>query len=492
MSAAQDLAHSAARGAVFTMGAQLARILLQLLSVVVLARLLTPHDYGLLAIALVIVGIGEIFRDFGLTSAAVQAPVLSNGQRDNLFWINSSLGVFLAIIVFLSAWPITWVSGQDELLVIVQALSLVFVLNGLATQYRAQLMRALGFTALAIADVVSAAVALVIAVGAAVLGAGYWALVYQQLATAAILLIMLVWFGRWRPGMYSRQHKVGELVRFGWHLVATNLITYGAAQVDTILVAAKFGTAPLGFYNRAYQIVMTPLNQIRSPITNVALPVFSRAQEDRERFNSFVVAGQLALGYSLGVPLLLVCGLAEPVVAIMLGAQWEEATPVLRFFAIAGTLTTLSFVGYWVYVSRGLSKQLLQYSLVSTAIRLICIVGGSFFGVVGIAAGFALAPALAWPLSIFWLSRVTDLPVRALYTGASRILLVSATGALAAWAASEAVASAGGPWLSLGCGLAAAAAAIGLLFVVPQLRRDAATLRSIVKLMVQGRRKLQD
>lgn len=486
-----NLAQSAARGALFTMGAQFTRILLQLLSVIILARLLTPHDYGLLAIALVIVGVGEIFRDFGLTSAAVQAPSLSDGQRDNLFWINSGLGVALAALVFLAAWPIVWVSNQPELLGIVQALSIVFVFNGLATQYRAQLMRALRFGALAWADVVSAAVALGVAVATALLGAGFWALVFQQLTTALLLLIMLVWFGRWLPRRYSRQHDVGGLIRFGWHLVATNLITYGAAQVDTILVAAKFGTSPLGFYNRAYQIVMTPLNQIRSPLTNVALPVFSRAQDDRDRFNTFVSSGQLALGYSLGVPLLIVCGLADPVVALMLGPQWEEAVPLLRFFAVAGALTTISFVGYWVYVSRGLSKQLLQYSLVSTGIRLACIIGGSFFGVIGIAAGFALAPALAWPVSIYWLSRLTVIPVRALYAGAARILFVAASGATVAWLAAAAIAATAEPWLELGAGLGAAAAVIAVLFILPPLRRDASTLLAFVRLMAPGRRKTQ-
>lgn len=484
----QDLAHSAARGALFTMGAQVARILLQLLSVVILARLLTPHDYGLLAIALVLVGVGEIFRDFGLTSAAVQAPSLSDGQRDNLFWINSGLGAALAVVVLLVSWPLAWLSDHPELLGIVQALSVVFIINGLATQYRAQLMRALRFTALAVADIVSAAAALAAAVAAALLGAGYWALVLQQLAAAVVLLVLLVWFGRWIPRRYSRRHEIGGLIRFGWHLVASNLITYGASQVDTVLVAAKFGAAPLGVYNRAYQLVMTPLNQVRSPITNVALPIFSRAQEDRDRFNGFVAAGQLALGYSLGVPLLLMCGMAEPVVAIMLGPQWEAAVPVLRCFAIAGALTTLSFVGYWVYVSRGLSKQLLQYSLVSTAIRVTCIVAGSFFGVVGIAAGFAIAPAIAWPLSIFWLSRLTELPVRALYEGASRILLVSVCGALVSWAVSAAVLPVAGHWLALGAGLLSAAGAIGLLCLLPQLRRDARTLLSFARLMIRRQR----
>ncbi|WP_224779686.1 lipopolysaccharide biosynthesis protein [Leucobacter sp. Psy1] len=485
MTMTDELAHSAARGALFTMGAQLARILLQLLSVVILARLLSPHDYGLLAIALVVVGVGEIFRDFGLTSASVQAPILTNGQRDNLFWINTGLGAGLAGIAFLAAWPVSWLTGQSDLLGILQVLSIVFVVNGLATQYRAQLMRALQFRALAVADIVSAAFALGGAVVAALLGAGYWALVVQQLAAAAILLVTLVWFGRWLPGRYSRQHDVRGLVAFGWHLVVTGLITYGAAQIDTIVVAAKFGTTSLGLYNRAFQIIMTPLNQIRSPLTNVALPVLSRAQEHRERFDHFVTAGQLALGYSLGLPLLLVCGMADPVVTIMLGPQWEAAVPLLRCFAIAGALTTLSFVGYWVYVSRGLSRQLLRYSLVSTALRAVCIIAGSFFGVIGVGIGFALAPAIAWPVSIFWLSRITTLPVRPLYGGALRMLSASTVTALAAWAASTAAMPVAGAWVALVTGLAAAAATAGLLVLIPPLHRDVRTLTGFGRLMLR-------
>ncbi len=485
MAVSDDLAHSAARGALVTMAAQAARIVLQLVSVVVLARLLSPHDYGLLAIALVVVGLGEIFRDFGLTSASVQAPTLSTGQRDNLFWVNSALGLVLAGIVFISAGPIASVSDTPELSGIVRTLSSVFVINGFATQYRAQLMRALRFKALAITDVVSAAIALIIAIIAALLGAGYWALIIQQLTTATILLLMLLFFGRWIPGRLSRHDKIGALLRFGWHLVATNLINYASGKIDTILIAANFGTVQLGVYNRSFQLVMTPLSQVRSPITNVALPVFSRAQTDRAQFNSFVVAGQLALGYVLGIPLLLICGMAEPVVAIMLGQQWGDAVTPLRCFAIAGTLTTMSFVGYWVYVSRGLSKQLLYYSLVATGLRVICVVIGSLFSMEAVALGFAVSAALEWPLSIFWLSRITVIPVRALYAGASRILVVSGSAALAAWAVSSIVMPLGGSWAATAAGSLAGAFTIAILMLIPILRRDFKTLRRFAALMVK-------
>lgn len=477
------LAHSAARGALFTMTAQAVRIILQLLSVVVLARLLSPEDYGLLTIALLVVGVGEIFRDFGLTSASVQAPTLSAGQRDNLFWINTAIGVLLASLAFGLSWVVGAISGHQELVGILQALSVVFIVNGCATQYRAQLLRALRFKLLAVIDIAGAAIALIAAVVAALLGAGYWALVIQQLSLALVLFIGAVWGGRWRPRWYSFTHPVRPMLALGWHLVSTNLVLYATSQVDTVLVAARFGAAPLGLYNRAYQLVMTPLAQVRSPLTNVALPVLSRMQHERARFNSFVTAGQLALGYALGVPLMVAAGLAEPLVAVLLGSQWQDAAPVLRLFAVAGVLTTLSFVGYWVYVSRGLGKQLFRYTLVSTTIRVSCIFAGSFFGMVGIAAGYALAVAIAWPVSLFWLSRVTEVPVRALYLGATRILLISGAAGVGSWGASQLVS---GDWAALGTGIASGIAIVAIGLLLPPIRRDVRVLRGFVRLM--GRR----
>jgi len=481
------LAHDAARGALFTMIAQAARILLQLISVAVLARLLTPHDYGMLAIVLVLVGLGEIFRDFGLTSASIQAPELSTGQRDNLFWINAAIGTGLGLLMLLASWPLGAITGESDIVGMAQWLSLLFVCNGLATQHRANLMREVRLRPLAIVDVAAAAIALAIAIAAALLGAGFWALVIQQLCNGAISLIGVVIAGRWLPRRYSRAHSVRTMITFGWNLVAANLVQYAARQVDTVLVAGRFGTASLGLYNRAFQLVMTPLGQVRSPLQSVALPVLSRLQRDQPRFETYVTAAQLALGYLIGIPIAMLAGLAEPVVAIMLGDAWAEAAPILRMFAIAGLLTTLSYVGYWVYLARGLGAQLLRYTLVTAAIKVVCIVIGSFFGLIGVAIAFAVHPAIAWPISLAWLSRVTPMPTRRLYGGGVRIFIVTLLAGVAAWGAGEA-ASPLGSWAAVGAGLAAGVVTASASLLVPIYRRDAQSLMGFVRLMATRRR----
>lgn len=484
---ASSLAHDAARGAFFTLAAQGMRIILQLVSVVVLARLLTPHDYGMLAIVLVAVGVGEIFRDFGLTSATIQAPQLSTGQRDNLFWLNTLIGTALALIMFGISWPLGAIIGEPAIVGMAQWLSILFIANGLATQYRANLMRDVRLRPLAIADVAAAAIALAVAIVAALLGAGYWALVVQQLVNGLIALIGVVIAGRWLPGRYAREHSVRALVTFGWNLVAANLVQYAARQVDTVLVALRFGTAPLGLYNRAFQLVMTPLGQVRGPLQSVALPVLSRIQQDQPRFNTYVSAAQLALGYLIGIPLAILAGLAQPVVAIMLGDAWLDAVPLLRLFAIAGIMTTLSYVGYWIYLARGLGGALLRYTMVTACIKIVCVGVGSLFGVVGVAVGFAVHPAIAWPISIAWLSRVTPLPTRRLYGGAMRVFGVALLAGAAAHLAGGPLA-AFGPWPEVGAGLGAGLLAAAAALLLPVYRRDAASLLAFIRLMARRRR----
>jgi len=481
---ASPLAHSAARGAYFTLAAQAARIVLQLMSVVILARILSPHDYGLLAIVLVVVGLGEIFRDFGLTSASIQAPELTTGQRDNLFWINAGIGVVLTAIMFSLSWAIGAVTAEPELVGISQWLSLAFLLNGLTTQHRANLMRDLKLRPLAVIDVASSAIALAVAIGAALVGAGYWALVIQQLVTAGVVLVGVVIAGRWVPRAYSRSHPVKQMVNFGWTLVATNLIGYASRQIDTVMISFRFGTVPLGLYNRAFQLITTPLNQVRSPLQSVALPVLSRVQQDQPRFENYVTAAQLALGFLFGIPVAIVAGLAEPAVDIMLGSRWAEAAPMLRMFAIAGILTTVSFVGYWVYLARGLGADLLRYSIVTALIKVVCIVIGSFFGILGVAIAFAVHPAIAWPISLAWLSRITPMPRRQLYQGAGRIIAVSLAAGLAAWGAAQLVAGTNA-WIQLAAGLVAGLAVSAAALLIPAYRCDATTLSAFVRLMLK-------
>lgn len=480
------LGSTAARGALTMLTGQGMRILLQFAGVVILARLLSPHDYGLLAIVVVIIGVGEIFRDFGLSSAAVRAPELTSEQGTNLFWINTGIGVVLGGALFAAAAPLAAVYGQVEVRPIAQAMAIIFVLNGLATQFRAHLMRGLRFRWLAIVDVLAAALALGVAIGGALLGWEYWALVAQQITQALVILMGAVLGARWRPGKPRRDVSVRSFLRFGGNLVLSQVVNYGTNNVDTALVGYAYGAAPLGLYNRAYQLVVTPLSQIQSPVTSVAIPILSTIQDDQKRFSAYLVRGQFALGYPISLALGVVVVAAEPITELMLGEKWLAAVPLLQLFAVAGVARNLAFVGYWVYVVRGLSGSLFRYSLVTGGIRVLCVVAGLHWGVVGVAAGLALAPWIAWPISLLWLSRVTTVPTRALYSGALRIISVATLSAGTAFLTITALPELTAIISIIVIAIVAACVA-GLLCAIPVFRRDARALWDVVALVRKSR-----
>jgi PST family polysaccharide transporter len=480
--ARDGLGRAAARGAGVTLAGQGARILLQLASVTVLARLLDPRDYGLFAVGLVVVGIGEVVRDLGLTTAAIRAPSLTRAQRDGLFWLNTAAGGLLGLAAVLAAGPVAAAFGEPQLVPVLRVLAVTFVLNGLVAQYRAGLTRDLRFGSLAVTDLTAQVLALTAAVVTAVLGAGYWALVVQQLTQGAVVLVTAVALARWLPGRPRRAAGLGSFLRFGGGVTGTQLVYYVGNNLDNLALGLWAGPAALGVYNRGYQLLMNPLNQVRAPAGNVAIPVLARLQDDAVRAGEYLRRGQLALGYTVVAALALGAGAAVPVVAVMLGDRWAQVAPVLALLAVAGSAQTLAYVGNWVYLSRGLSGALLRYTLVTLLISATCIGVGSRWGVVGVAAGYAAAALLEWPLSLWWLSRITDIPVRALLLGGLRVTACATAAGAASFLGTQ-LADGAHPLLriaaAVACGLAVYAAAAVLPPVRADLRGVAAWARSM-------------
>jgi O-antigen/teichoic acid export membrane protein len=485
--AGPSLGARAARGVAVAMTGQGLRIAVQVLSVVVLARLLTPHDYGRLAMVMAVIGVADVFRDLGLSTAAVQARSLSEQQRSNLLWLNTGIGLVLSLLAVALAPAIEAAYGQPQLGDITRVLAWIFLLNGVATQYRADLTRRLMFARLAVADVLAPMVGLLAAVAMALMGAGYWALVAQQLVQYAVMLVLVVSAARWWPGRPSRRTDMEGLLRFGWGVVGVQLVGYAGKNVDSLIIGTRFGTGALGLYNRAFQLLMVPLGQLRAPTTQVALPVLSSLQDQERRYGAYLERGQLAMGHTLVVALAVVVGAAEPITAVFLGERWESVAPLLRLLAVAGAFQTLAFAGYWVYISRGLTSQLVRYSLVESGVRVGCLLVGSNWGLVGVAAGAALGPALTWPLSFWWLSRHAPIPVRGLLSGALRILAVSVCVAAAAWWGARLAAAGPDALALLAAGGLGALAYVLAVTGVPPLRRDARGVLHLGELALRRR-----
>lgn len=473
VAAVPSLGRIAAGGALVAMGGQLLKIAVQFGGVLLLARLLTPRDYGLVTMVLAMVGVGEVLRDFGLSSAAIQARQLSRAQRDNLFWINTAIGLVLAALVFVCAGRIATFYGEPLLRGIAQAMALTFLLNGLTTQYRAHLTRELHFKRLTAAEIGGQLAGLAVAIALAVAGYGYWALVLQQIVQAATILAVMVAAARWLPGLPKREGEVRGFLRFGGNVMASQMLAWLSNNVGQILIGSRLGAAPLGLYNRAFALVTMPLTQLNAPATSVALPVLSRLQADPVRYAAFLLRGQAALMHLLVAVLAFACAQAGPLIVLALGAHWAGAVPMFQALAIGAAFQSAGYAAYWVFLSKGITASQLRYSVVSRTLVIACIAFGAQRGALGVAAGYAVGSALAWPLVLWWLRRTSDAPVRGMAGTGARAILGYALCGIASHAASAQWATSPPAKLALGA-VAGAAAFAAICALWPAFRRDVA------------------
>lgn len=485
---APNLGERAVRGATVTMLAQASKIVIQMLSVMILARLLTPGDYGLIAMVMAIANVADIFRDFGLSTAAIQAPTLHRHEQHNLFWLNTALGAVLAGLVFLGAPLLAWLYQEPELIPIARTLAVIFLINGMITQYRADLVRRLLFKRLAVADILGPLAGLGVAVSLAMNRFEYWALVGQQITQLSVVLIVVLIAARWLPGGYHRGTPMKPFLRFGGHLVGSQLVNYVGNNIDTFMLGIRVGASPLGLYSRAYQLLMMPLQQVRGPLTTVAIPILARVQNDEKRFHDYVAKGQMALGYSLVAGMGFVAGMATPIVLVFLGDGWLGAVDVLRWLAMSAAFNTLSFVAYWVYVAKGLVRELFHYSFIETGLRVLLVVLGSSYGLVGVAAAMGISPMICWPIAFWWLSRRASIPVRRLWQGGLKIVIFTVVIGAVSWLVEQVSGDLGAVFrLVIGL-LAAGLAYVALAWLVPAYRRDIVGILGIVRRQLRTRR----
>lgn len=437
------------------MAAQAARIVIQMLQVFIFARLVAPESYGLMAMATAFTGIAGILRDFGLSTAALRQRDLSQQQRTNLFWLNAALGAFLAVAVFSLSWPISWFYVEPDLVVLVQWVSLAYLLSGITAQFRVAITRELRFKALAVCDVVPAVGALLAALPVAIAGHSLAALIVLQLALPALDMFLSVLLSRWRPGLPRRTEGMRGLLSFGLSFASTQILSYATRNIDTVIIGRIWGAGPLGLYNRAFQLSVVPINQINAPMTKVALPVLARVAEDPTRLGRGLKSAQLVACYLTATGLCIAAGLSEPLIEILLGSGWSAAAPLFAILAISSVFRSVQQVANWLQVAKGGSRSLLLSNLIGQPLIIACIVVGAFWGVTGVAVGSAVGYAIFWVFSMLWAGKHTGIPTGPLLGRGARVIgAVAAPSGLAAFVLSYI--APGGVWIELLLGLAGA------------------------------------
>lgn len=466
----ERLGSRAARGAALTLGAQWTRFVLQLVSTMILARILTPDDYGLLGMVLVVTGLAERFKDLGLSAATIQREELTHRQVSALFWINVGVGVALAGALAALASVIADFYGRPELVGVTLALSLMFVAGGLTVQHQALLKRQMRYGWLSIMEIVAMAVGVAVAILAAVMGAGYWALVYYQLAIPFTLAVMSWVACRWRPGRPERGADIRSLLTFGGNLSLFGLLNYASRSADNLLIGRVHGAVELGLYTKAYQLLLLPVQQINTPIANVAIPTLSYLQDDPPRYRRFYSNAITSIGL-MTIPLIVVLAvLSEEVVLIVLGDQWTDAARIFQVLAFAGIAQAISNANGWIYVSTGHTGRMAIWGLISRPIIIASFVVGLPWGAYGVAVSYTVTSLLLLVPAFAVAVRKSPLRLADIAGASWRPLLIGVTTFVTAWGAHTLFADASLWVRTTVTTLAAGVVAVSVIAIWPSLR----------------------
>lgn len=427
----ENLSVRGARGGGLVLLGSGASFAIQVASLLVLSRLLSPSDFGVVAMVAIFVALGNLLRDFGLPLAGLQEESLTRQQASNLFWMSATIAAVCSILLVVSTPALVTLFHEPRLTLIVPSLAIAVFLGGLSSQLQVHLARRMQFGALVASDVIAQLVALAVAIAFAVAGTGYWALVAQSL-TAALLTLLYRWIAsRWMPVAPRRGHDSLRLFRTGATYGITQTLTFAQANIGTLLIGAQLGATQLGYYNRAYQLLTAPAGRFLDPLTQVVVTTLNRAKSTQRDPYTLLYKIQFGVGTLIVWMFAVTAGTAPALIPLILGNQWLPAVPIFQVLAVGGAVMVFNHVSYWAFIVKEKPFALLSYTFVSKPLAITSIYVGSHFGLIGVAWGYTAAMAFSWPLNLFWLARTADLPARRFLANGCRVLLGGAFGGAA-------------------------------------------------------------
>ena len=408
----KDLKKLTIRGGLARLFAQAATFLIRGGSLIILARLLGPKDFGLVGMVTAFTGVLVLLRDFGLSSAAIQRATVTEEQISTLFWINLLVGTLLGLLTVAVAPLIAAFYHEPRLFAVTAALAAGFVFNAAGVQHSALLQRQMRFTTMALIQVVSLTVGTAVAIAGAKAGFGYWALVGMTVCVPLAGTIGAWLTSGWLPGMPRRGSGIRSMMRFGGIVSLNGLVAYCAYNADKVLIGRLWGTDVLGIYGRAYQLVNIPTDNLNSAVGEVAFSALSRVQHDADRFNSYFLKGY-SIVLAMTLPLTIACVIfANDVVLVLLGPKWMDAVAIFRL--LAPTIMIFAIINPlgWLLYSLGLVRRSLNIALVFAPTLIAGYFVGLPYGPKGVAFAYSAVMAL-WVIPfIAWCVKGTAVSLR--------------------------------------------------------------------------------
>jgi O-antigen/teichoic acid export membrane protein len=481
-----DLAGRTARSGAVMIVAQGSKFVINMISAVVLARLLTPQDYGLIAMVAVFTNFTYLFRNLGLAAATTQRAEINHQQISTLFWINIAFSLLTMLVTAACAPLIAAFYGEPRLTWVTLGIVVGFIFSGLIVQHEALLKRQMRFTALGTIDVLSMLIGFLTSVTLAWYGAGYWALVIGQLALGASYAVGIWIACDWRPSLPTKNSGVRSMVAFGSNLTGYNFLNYFSRNTDNMLIGRLWGSQQLGLYSRAYQLLLLPLDQVCSPLDGVAVTALSKLVDTPARYaRAYLrILEKLAMLTMPGVALMIAT--SDWLVRVMLGPKWADTGRIFAVLGIVGLLEPISLSVGWLLISQGRTRRVLHWGIIDSVLSVTSIVAGLPWGALGVAVSYSLAGFFLRKPLLFWFAcrsgpvRLADF-YRAIFPSiCASFFVLAALFGLRQWA--DGIKPFAGLLASLPI---AAAVAFLVFFIMPSGRRALKDVKGILALLLK-------
>jgi PST family polysaccharide transporter len=376
--------------------AQGGALVVQLLSIVLLSRILKPSDFGLFSMCLVVLGASEVFQNFGFSAATVQIDKLSRELQSNLFWINVSMGVVLMCALIFSAEYIAYLFNEERLGLMLLVLSPAILLSAISAQHAANLKREIKVGRLASIDLISSILSLCVAVTFGLIGYGYWSLIFAIIARGLCRAILLNCYSGFIPQRPSLQENMGMVFSFGANVTLYNVLEYVHRNVDNYLIGRNLGVSSLAIYSRSYSLISVVLRACKSVSFGVFFPMLSRLKGDPVEYRQYYLNMSRVVSLVAGFVAALTFTLSEEIVYLALGKGWEDVSPILQLFAVVLFFQIIDLNRNAVLLSLGEGKRYARSGGVQTLFSVIGILCGLPWGVYGVSVGYVVGSVLSF------------------------------------------------------------------------------------------------
>jgi len=385
---------SVVSGLKWTSASTMGRRLLGLAANIVFARLLAPADFGLVAMAGVMLGFVDIFKDLGTGAALVREKDPRPGLLSSVFWLNCGFGLAMTLIMLALSPLVAAFYQEPRVQPVIAVMALSFFVSSLSIVHTSVLTREMAFERLAKVELAASVLSYAIGIGAALLGHGVWSLVYQVIANAALGTLFTWTASRWRPQLLFAWSEIRGITGYSLNLAGYNIFYYFAQNLDNLLIGRFLGTEALGLYDLAYKLMTFPMQAISAVFGRVMMPYYARAQDDLPRFRQAFLRVGGAIAFVTFPMMFGLLALREHFVFAVFGAAWAPVIPLLAMFApLAAIRSVLTTTGS-IYIATGHTGLQLRWGVLSNLIVFAGLAAGLKWGIVGVAAGFTLTSLL--------------------------------------------------------------------------------------------------